>query len=83
MRGSRAKALRTEERPNPGRKHGGSMKDQTPATDHRSALASMFRKFLPKTRLPSHPSQHTKNLMTSKHGKEWAKHTTLHRRGRR
>lgn len=39
MRGKRAKALRTRERPNPGRKHGGAAK-LTPA----SKMQRAFRK---------------------------------------
>jgi hypothetical protein len=47
MRGSKAKAERTKDRPNPGRKHGGGDKDEVKAKaaiDGSSPLGRRFRK---------------------------------------
>ena len=45
MRGSKVKALRTDERPNPGRKHGGS-KGADYVPDSRGRMPSRFERFM-------------------------------------
>lgn len=44
MRGKRVKALRTEARPHPGRKHGGSRIEEAKAVDQRMRKRSFLRR---------------------------------------